>query len=85
MRTLIVNARILDPATARDAKGELLIEDGRIAALDGEARGAKADETLDAGGRVLAPGLIDLSARLREPGLEHLQRDAALVPPLVPW
>ncbi|HEY5635789.1 MAG TPA: dihydroorotase [Burkholderiales bacterium] len=71
MRTLIVNARIIDPATARDAKGDLLIEDGRIAALDGEARGATADETFDAGGRVLAPGLIDLSARLREPGLEH--------------
>lgn len=71
MRTLIRNARLIDPASARDAKGELLIEDGRIAALDAEARGAKADETLDAGGRVLAPGLIDLSARLREPGLEH--------------
>lgn len=71
MRTLIRNARIIDPATARDAKGELLIEGGRIAALDGEARGAKADETFDARGRVLAPGLIDLSARLREPGLEH--------------
>ncbi|MDA0224835.1 MAG: dihydroorotase [Proteobacteria bacterium] len=71
MRTLIRNARLIDPASGRDATGDLLIEDGRIAALDGEARAAKGDETIDARGQVLAPGLIDLAARLREPGLEH--------------
>ncbi len=71
MRLRISNCRIVDPASGRDAPGAVLIENGRIAALDAEAADARADETLDGGGRVLAPGLIDLSARLREPGYEY--------------
>jgi dihydroorotase len=71
MRLRIFNCRIVDPASGRDAPGAVLVENGRIAALDAEAAGARADETLDGGGRVLAPGLIDLSARLREPGYEY--------------
>ena len=71
MKLLIRNARIIDPASGRDAAGELLLADGKIAALDGEARAASADRMLDARGLVLAPGLIDLSARLREPGFEY--------------
>jgi dihydroorotase len=70
MRILIRNGRLVDPASGRDAPGELLLADGRIAALDGEARGAAADQVIDALGLVVAPGLIDLSARLREPGYE---------------
>lgn len=71
MRLRISNCRIVDPASGRDAPGTLLIENGRIAALDAEAAAARADETLDGAGHVLAPGLIDLSARLREPGYEY--------------
>ncbi len=71
MRLRISNCRIVDPASGRDAPGAVLIENGRIAALDAEAADARADETLNGGGRVLAPGLIDLSARLREPGYEY--------------
>jgi len=71
MRTLIRNGRIVDPASGRDAPGDLLLAEGRIAALDGEARGASADRVIDATGLVVAPGLIDLSARLREPGYEY--------------
>ena len=71
MRLRISNCRIVDPASGRDAPGAVLIENGRIAALDAEAADARADETLDGAGRVLAPGLIDLSARLREPGYEY--------------
>ncbi|OGA65682.1 MAG: dihydroorotase [Betaproteobacteria bacterium RIFCSPLOWO2_12_FULL_67_28] len=70
MRTLIRNGRLVDPASGRDAPGDLLLAEGRIAALDGEAKGASADRVIDATGLVVAPGLIDLSARLREPGYE---------------
>ena len=66
MRILIRGGRIIDPASGRDAVGDLFLADGKIA----EA-GGKADRTIDAAGLVVAPGLIDLSARLREPGLEY--------------
>jgi len=70
MRILIRNGRLVDPASGRDAAGDLLLADGRIAALDAAARDAQAERVIDARGRVVAPGLIDLSARLREPGYE---------------
>ena len=70
MRVLIRNGRLVDPASGRDAVGDLLLADGRIAALDRAAHGASAERVIDAAGRVVAPGLIDLAARLREPGYE---------------
>lgn len=66
MRLHIKNARIVDPASGREGSGELFVADGRIA-----AEGGKADRVIDAKGLVLAPGFIDLSARLREPGHEY--------------
>ncbi len=71
MSLRITNARLIDPASGRDAAGDILIDKGRIAALDAEARAARAERSLDAGGRVVAPGVIDLAARLREPGEEY--------------
>jgi dihydroorotase len=71
MRILIQGGRIVDPASGRDRAGDLLLAEGKVAALDGEARGAAAERTFDAKGLVVAPGLIDLSARLREPGFEY--------------
>lgn len=71
MTLLIANARLIDPASGRDAQGDVFIAKGRIAALDADARAAKAAQTLDASGLVVAPGLIDLAARLREPGEEY--------------
>jgi len=71
MTLRISNARLIDPASGRDAAGDLLIDRGRIAALDADARAAHAERTLDAAGLVVAPGLIDLAARLREPGEEY--------------
>lgn len=73
-RTAIVNARLVDPASGLDGPGGLLIEDGRIADLgprlfaDAPPGGA---EILDAGGHVLAPGLIDMRVFTGEPGAEH--------------
>jgi dihydroorotase len=66
MRLHIKNGRIVDPASGRDAAGDVFIVDGRIS-----AEGGKADRVIDAKGLVVAPGFIDLSARLREPGYEY--------------
>ena len=65
MRIHIKNGRVVDPASGRDGVGDLHIADGKIA---GEG---KADRVIDAKGLVVAPGFIDISARLREPGLEY--------------
>jgi dihydroorotase len=65
MRIAIKNGRIVDPATGRDGKGDLYIADGKI------ADGGSADRVIDAKGLVVAPGFIDISARLREPGFEY--------------
>jgi dihydroorotase len=66
MRLHIRNARVIDPATGKDGSGDLFIADGKISSESG-----KADRVIDAKGLVAAPGLIDLSARLREPGYEY--------------
>jgi dihydroorotase len=66
MRVQIKNARIVDPASGKEGSGELFIAEGRISAEAG-----KADRVIDAKGLVLAPGFIDLCARLREPGHEY--------------
>lgn len=67
---LITNGRVIDPASGLDAAGDLLILDGKIAAVGGEAR-TKAPrdvQILDAKGAVVCPGLIDSHVHLREPG-----------------
>ena len=71
-RLLISNARLVDPATGRDERGTLALADGRIVAAGPKAPADFTPErTLDAAGAVVAPGLIDLCARLGEPGHEH--------------
>ena len=71
MKILIKNGRIVDPASGRDAPGDLAIAAGRIVALGHVGVGFEPDRTLDASGLVVAPGLVDLAVRLREPGHEH--------------
>jgi dihydroorotase len=66
MNLLIKGGRVIDPASGRDAVGDVFISDGKIS-----GKKEKADQTIDAKGLVVAPGLIDLSARLREPGYEY--------------
>jgi dihydroorotase len=69
-RTLFRNVRLLDPASGLDARGDLLVEEGRIAAL-GKLGPTGAAETIDCAGACLAPGLVDMRVELREPGAEH--------------
>ncbi len=68
MTLLVKSARVIDPSQSLDATTDVLIRDGRIAELGSKL---KADETLDARGLVLCPGLIDLHVHLREPGQFH--------------
>jgi len=71
MRLWIRNGRVVDPANKVDAIRDLWIADGRILALGAAPDGFRAERTIDAGGLVVCPGLIDLCAQLREPGEEH--------------
>jgi dihydroorotase len=71
MNVLIRNARVLNPATGLDGQRNILLHNGRIAALAEASAGFTADEEIDATGLWVFPGLVDLSAWLREPGLDH--------------
>ena len=71
MRLSILNGRVVDPASGFDRRADLHVADGRIAAIGAAPAGFRAGRTLDAGGLVVAPGLVDLAARLREPGFEY--------------
>lgn len=64
----IKQGRIIDPANGIDRVGCVYIADGKIAAIDQQPEGFKADETIDATNHIVCPGFIDLSTRLREPG-----------------
>ncbi len=69
-RTLFRGARVVDPAAGRDAMTDVLVEEGSVAALGEDARAATDSTVLDCDGLVLAPGLVDLHAHLRQPGRE---------------
>jgi dihydroorotase len=71
MKLHIKNGRLIDPANGIDATKDLFIADGKVAAVGSAPAGFTADSTIDATGLVVAPGLVDLSARLREPGYEY--------------
>jgi dihydroorotase len=70
MKILIRNGRVIDPASGRDQVADLAIASGRIVAI-GPVADFGADQVIDATGWVVAPGLVDLAARLREPGRKH--------------
>ena len=71
MKVLIRGGRLVDPASGRDGPGDLAIAAGRIVGIGQVSSEFDADRTIDAAGLVVAPGLVDLAARLREPGHEH--------------
>jgi dihydroorotase len=75
MKLLIQNGRVIDPATGFDHTADIAVQDGRIVAIAkvGEKlpAGFQAEQTINAKDCVVAPGLVDLQMRLREPGHEH--------------
>lgn len=71
MNLEIRNGRVIDPASGRDERTNLYITDDRIVSIGAAFEGFVADRIIDAAGKIVAPGLVDLAARLREPGYEH--------------
>ncbi len=74
MNILVRNGRVIDPATGLDQVADVAIADGCIAAIGAMGAvpaGFTAQQTLDASGCWVLPGLVDLAVRLREPGHEH--------------
>jgi dihydroorotase len=67
---LILNGRLVDPASGVDAERDLLLRNGRVHSVEtsGGLRQAQAAETIDAKGMIVAPGFIDVHVHLREPG-----------------
>lgn len=66
---LIRGGRVVDPATGMDAVADVLLRDGKVAAVGKVTE--KADETFDAKGMIVAPGFIDIHVHLREPGQSY--------------
>jgi dihydroorotase len=71
MRIHIKGGRVIDPASGADRVQDLFTADGVIAAIGKAPQGFAAERTIEAEGLVVCPGLVDLSARLREPGQEY--------------
>ena len=71
MKILIQGGRVINPATGFDEVCDLAIAAGRIVAINHVPADFAPNKTINATGCVVAPGLVDLAARLREPGYEH--------------
>ncbi len=71
MNILITNGRVVDPGSGLDQQGDVAISDGKILSIGATPSDFNAERALDAAGCIVAPGLADLAARLREPGYEH--------------
>ncbi len=72
MTTLLIHGgTVIDPASGVHAAADLLVRDGRIAALQAPGGAAQAEERIDASGCWVVPGLIDMHVHLREPGYEY--------------
>ena len=71
MKILIRNGRVIDPASGFDRVCDVAIADGRVLAIGSVAAGFAPNRVIDASACIVMPGLVDLAARLREPGFEH--------------
>ncbi|MGH2555269.1 MAG: dihydroorotase [Actinomycetota bacterium] len=70
-RVLFRGVRLVDPAAGHDGVTDILMEDETISAVGKDANAGSKADVLDCDGLILAPGLVDLHAHLREPGFEH--------------
>ncbi|WP_323779603.1 dihydroorotase [Leisingera sp.] len=82
MTTLFINARLIDPEAGTDAPGTVLVQNGRIAAVETNAadpdqllraRNIRPEDAalLECGGKCLAPGIVDIGVKVCEPGERH--------------
>ncbi|MDX1810468.1 MAG: dihydroorotase, partial [Gammaproteobacteria bacterium] len=71
MKIAITNGRVINPKTQQDEIADVAIENNKIIAVGKTPEGFVADKSIDASNQWVLPGLIDLCARLREPGFEY--------------
>ena len=69
-KILILGGHVIDPANGVDGVCDILVEDGKIAAVQPDIQ-AEADRVINAAGKVVAPGFIDMHCHLRDPGQEY--------------
>ena len=72
MSMLIKKGRVIDPANNRDGEFDILIENGKISKVGKDLKD-RSKNTIDAKGKIVAPGLVDMHAHLREPGREDTE------------
>ena len=70
MQYLLKDGRLIDPVTGRDEKTDIHIVDGKLERI-GQGIGAHTAQVIELGGKVVAPGFIDMHVHLREPGFEY--------------
>jgi len=68
---LISKGRVVDPASGFDRQADVAVAEGRVHAVGTVPAGFRPERTIDAEGCLVVPGLVDLCARVREPGYEH--------------
>jgi dihydroorotase len=71
MKIHIKNGRLIDPKNGIDTLSDIFISKGKVASVGTPPTGFQDSRVIDATGMIVCPGLVDLSARLREPGLEY--------------
>ncbi len=71
MNIHIKNGRLIDPKNKIDAQQDIYISARRISAIGAAPQGFVAELVIDATGMIVMPGLVDIAARLREPGYEY--------------
>ena len=70
-KTLLTNARLIQPVALTDSAGSILIEDGQIAGVYEDKPEVKDAKVIDCGGLCVAPGIIDIGVKVSEPGERH--------------
>ena len=70
-KILIRNGHVIDPANGVDGVCDILVEGGKIAAVQPNLQAVEFDRVIDAAGKVVAPGFIDMHCHLRDPGQEY--------------
>ncbi|MEY4730781.1 MAG: Dihydroorotase-like protein, partial [Pseudomonadota bacterium] len=71
MKIHIKNGRLIDPQNNIDGEHDLFIAAGKIVAIGQAPSGFTPNKIIDATNQIIIPGLVDLAARLREPGYEY--------------
>ncbi|WP_417808580.1 dihydroorotase [Thioclava sp.] len=79
MTLFLQNARLIDPEALSETTGNIVIDNGKIAAI-GDMSAPPDAQVIDCGGKYLAPGIVDLGVKIGEPGERHMEsfRSAAL-------